>query len=496
MLNLATARTLGVSPRWEALLEAEIIDGGEVPGARRETLEGAVQRAIEENLDLEAQRRAVAAGEQDVRRARSNFLPSLEVSGTALQIDGDRAASSLGSQPERSLTAGFTATQLLYSDGARANLQIQRQIQLSREEELAALRLDIAFEAATAYLDLLRAKTLEQIRLTNLQVTRENLDLARLRRTIGSANPAEVYRWESQIATDQQALVEARSTVSIAEVALNRLLHYDLEAPFTTAEVSLDDPYLLTSQERFKGYIETPKHFSVLRDFVVQEGLSAAPELRSLRAAVAAQERAVLAAQRAFWVPTASARFTLDERLAEAGEGTGRGGPSLPGLPEAADDTNWSLGFAFSLPLFDGGARKAGEEQAQRELEALELRWESAVEALELRIRVATYRARSSFAGIDLSQRSADAAEANLELVADAYARGAVSVLDLLDAQAAALNAAQGATNAIYDFFIDLMEVQRSTNRFDFFISPGARDAWFERLDLFFAEAGAEPLRP
>ncbi|MDY7093484.1 MAG: TolC family protein [Acidobacteriota bacterium] len=493
-LNLATARELGVSPRWEALLEAEILEGGEIPGARRETFAGAVQRAIEQNLDLAAQRRSVAAGEQDVRRARSVFWPSLEVSGTALQIDEDRAAASFGSQPEQSFTAGLTATQLLYSDGARANAEIQRQLQLSREEELAVLRLDIAFEAATAYLDLLRAKTLEQIRLTNLQVTRENLELARLRRRVGTANPAEVYRWESQIATDQQALVEARSTVSVAEIALNRLLHYDLEAPFTTAEVGLDDPYLITSQERFQGYIETPKLFSVLRDFAVQEGLSAAPELRSLRAAIAAQERAVTAARRAYWAPTASARFTLDERLAESGAGTS-GGMPLPGLP-TADDTNWSLGLAFSLPLFEGGARRADELQAEQELAALELRWEAAVESLELRIRAATYRARASFVGIGLSRRSAEAAEANLELVADAYARGAVSVIELLDAQAAALNAAQGATNAVYDFFIDLMEVQRAINRFDFFISPDARDAWFQRLDLFFTEAGVKPLRP
>jgi outer membrane protein TolC len=102
--------------------------------------------------------------------------------------------------------------------------------------------------------------------------------------------------------------------------------------------------------------------------------------------------------------------------------------------------------------------------------------------------------ARASFAGIELSEQASAAAGKSLELVSDAYARGAVSILDLLDAQNAAVSAEQLYANAVYDFFVDLMEVQRAANRFDFFLSAADRNLWYERLEDYFDRAGARPL--
>ncbi len=66
------------------------------------------------------------------------------------------------------------------------------------------MRLDIAQQTATAYLNVLRAKTFERVQKDNLQLTRSNLELARVRRQIGVSGPAEVYRWESQMAIVRQ----------------------------------------------------------------------------------------------------------------------------------------------------------------------------------------------------------------------------------------------------------------------------------------------------
>ena len=65
-------------------------------------------------------------------------------------------------------------------------------------------------------------------------------------------------------------------------------------------------------------------------------------------------------------------------------------------------------------------------------------------------------------AGITLSEDAAIAAARNLELVEDAYGRGTVSIIELLDAQNAAILAEEGAANAVYDFLLDLMEVERA----------------------------------
>jgi hypothetical protein len=78
-------------------------------------------------------------------------------------------------------------------------------------------------------------------------------------------------------------------------------------------------------------------------------------------------------------------------------------------------------------------------------------------------------------------------------LVTESYATGRVSIPELLDAQRTALEANEAANNAVYDFLIDLMELQRATNSFDFFQTTEDRDAYFDRLHLFMTERGVQP---
>jgi outer membrane protein TolC len=84
-----------------------------------------------------------------------------------------------------------------------------------------------------------------------------------------------------------------------------------------------------------------------------------------------------------------------------------------------------------------------------------------------------------------LSNDAADSARLNLTLVTDSYVRGIKSIIDLIDAQNQALVANQQAANAVYDFLIDLMAVQRSAGSFFLFSPEEERDAWMERLNQY-----------
>jgi hypothetical protein len=79
--------------------------------------------------------------------------------------------------------------------------------------------------------------------------------------------------------------------------------------------------------------------------------------------------------------------------------------------------------------------------------------------------------------------------------VADQYGRGLVSIVDLLDAQNSSLRADQAAENAVYDFLIDWMDVERASGRFDFLMTPGQREEYFQRLAEFFNQAGVKPIK-
>jgi outer membrane protein TolC len=224
---------------------------------------------------------------------------------------------------------------------------------------------------------------------------------------------------------------------------------------------------------------------------MVAEGQAAVPELQRIEAAIAAAKRSQKAARRSFWVPELTFQAGLIQILQEEGEGTESPlNGFLPVEVPEADDTRWNLGLNLTLPLFTGGGRRAELGRAGEELARLRLERQVLADRIEQRIRSALQQARASRSGIRLSREGAEAARKNLELVTDAYSRGVVSIIELLDAQNAALAADQAAANAVYDFFIDLMEVQRSVGSFDFFLSDEEKDRWFERLEVFWGRTG------
>lgn len=488
VINMATAREIGVYPPWSVLIEAELLHREEEDIEQLLTLESTIRRAVDVNLDLAVADRDVAAGVQRVREALAELLPQVDISNEGTFIDKDQAEAGLGSQAERTLAGSATARQLIYSDDTWANFRIEQYRQVSREEDRAALRLDIARAAVIAYLNVLRTKTIERVQRDNLKLTRSNLEIARVRKSVGVASPAEVFRWESEIATDRQNVLNAQSQRRQAEINLNRLLHRPLEERFLVAEAGLDDPSLLVSDERFFRYVDNPQTSRVFRDFMVQEAFEAAPELSRLDASIAGQERERLASKRAFFIPTISLETTLKETFDEGGAGQ-----DIPLGAPRADDTNWSLTLDATLPLFSGGAKVARLKRAEEELASLRLDRQATVERIEERVRNAMQRTNASFPSIRLSRDAADAAVKNLHLVTDQYERGVISIIDLLDAQTTALVAEQDAANAVYDFLIDMMNVQRAVGRFDIFLSPHERETWFERLDAFFTLAGVKP---
>ena len=108
----------------------------------------------------------------------------------------------------------------------------------------------------------------------------------------------------------------------------------------------------------------------------------------------------------------------------------------------------------------------------------------------------ALHQAGFSYANINLTRDAAEASARNLELVTDLYQRGAADIIQLVDAQNQALGAALAAANALYDFLIDALRVQRAAGSFSLEGYQEERDDFVQRLDAFAAERNGRPAAP
>jgi outer membrane protein len=482
-LNMRTASRIGVSPSFEVIIEAVMIDEADDPAAATIDLYGAMAMAQARNRDIASTESAVAAGHAQVNITRADFRPQIDVSLGGQVVEEELAAFS-PILSERTVQGDASLTQIIYSDRTRAGYSIEKHRQEARISELDLVRLDVGLEAATSYIDVLRAQTRRQIQRQNLAFTRTNLERAQIRVEVGQANRSELYRWDSKIASDQANVVQTVVNQRLAGFELNRVLDQPLETPLELVDTTLDDRYLTLIAPGVEKYTRDPRRLNVLRDFLVGKGLVGSPEMQQLDALILAAEREHTAATRSFWAPDIGFSADLTQVLSRGGEGASSSDPLAP------DNTFWNVGVYLSLPLYEGGARKAETQRTSEESYRLLRDRQATAQRIEQRIRDSVFQVAASRLTIDLSRSAAEAARLNLEIVADNYTVGLVSLIDLLDAQTNALNTDLAAIDAINDYLLALMQVERAVGQFTFFVPEEQRAAFSDELEEF---AGQRP---
>ncbi len=464
-LNMKTAQALGFDPSWELLTRVRLVHDQNFWRDRPIDLATAMRRAVDANLDLAVNERRVAADAEEIRDAQSNYRPQLSIGLGGAVIDENHAMGALG-QYAKSASGSLTLNQLIYSDAASSNISIQKDLHRARLLDSQALRLDIARDAVAAYMDVMRTNALIEVRRDQVDLTSTNLELARLRHTLGTSGAVEVHRWEAELATARAGLLQALSQHRQTERQLSRLLDEDLTTRWSIREVEID-----TSLETLGGAEMIPRlggatGYTDLALSLMNEGIERAPELAALQTMIGAQERLLTSTERASYVPTVGLQANVAQVFAKD-ETSGIDLGDFADLIPELDDTSWSVGVQASVPILTGGKNKARQEQTRQELQALRIDHENVSEKLSQRTLSALDAAIASWSSIELRRQAADAATKTLDLVRDAYVRGSASILGVLDAQNSAIRADLAARTAIYDFLDDWAEVRRSVARLD-----------------------------
>ena len=465
-INMETARRLGISPSFNILSVATLLnEQPDVTGEAFGLLEIA-ERALVENQDLVSQGFGTAAGAEDIATARSGLLPQLNATMSSSLLNESPIVEA-GLAAQRSTDAALALNQVIYADPLAANITIQRQLQASREAGLSQLRLDIVQLAASAYYAVLNANSQLRVQENNLTVTRRNLELAKNRVELGMSSSADIYRWEAEQARATILVVDARAVVEQSWNQLNRLLNLPQDERLPLREAAFNEPFVFTRGE-FDTLITRPADYRLFSELIVARGVSRSPEVAQVDAQLLAKQRELKSLRRENWLPKFSVGGQYSSNLAQSGTGAG---------PTAGQELNdWNVGLQATVPLFTGGARRADVSRASLELSQLRALRVSASQKVEESIRVQLHAAQADYRRIDLTQAAAEASRRNFELVADAYARGTVSIIQLLDAQDASLTADAAAADSLYRFLTTIMALQRAAGGYDFMLNPDERE--------------------
>jgi outer membrane protein TolC len=470
--NPSVTDSAGVALSWRTVLLANTT--GETSVDHVLKLADVIDDAVQNNADLEADRAAVAVRQFAVDNAKSALRPRVEAFANGTAIDEDRAES-FGTPDQYESSLGVRVQRLLWSEPARANVRIQELLSDAQNQYFIEKRSDTIAAVAETFYQLAAASSLVRIQRDNINRTRAYLDQARLLAQVGKESRADVYRFESRLAEDNRALIDAYAGARLLRLRLDE--YRGTMAPLITPSLVLLE---ITEADGNSTYAEelirnaaTVQATRRLEEFVIQSARNNSALYAAAQRQLAVRSREVQSRSRSLYSPTISA-FTEVEYTWYKGGATGSSETQLaPGVTfdsstlNTADDMNWRAGISVTLPVYTGGERiatlrqaRSAEEQAMNELRSTE-------SIVENRARVAVTNLVSSCNSLQEARTSVRSAGLGLELIEEAYRTGAADSLELLDGQNTVRIAEQRAATTEADFRVAWVRLLHATGRIE-----------------------------
>lgn len=355
----------------------------------------AVQRAIAANPTVERAATAVQSAQALLAQARAGVRPTIDATIGSTTLDDERGFDGNVVQPRTQvLFAGTAAAPVLAMAQWAARAQAEQQVGVARLQ-VEDVRRQVGIAAAEAYLAIVGARRQAEVNERARDTARAQLDYATARREGGVGSRLNELRAAQELAVNEELVERARLAVALGQEALGLLMAAD--GPVDVAgEPALETPAVTGTS-----------------------WLADRADIRLFDARIDLAGR-IVADSWKDWVPTVRAAFN-PQYITPAGL--------------FAPSATWNATLTASIPLFDGGRRRA--QRAVREVDLSAARVDR--REAELQIQSAVRAARAS---IDAEARalaraqdaSTQAAEV-LRITDVAFRAGATTNIELVDAQ-------------------------------------------------------------
>src|ERR1700733_1787166 len=203
--------------------------------ALADTIEAALVRAHQNNPQLNPQRAAVRATDENVPQALSGYRPKVALTASAGYQYTDTNSTQGGTPDAIARTeihganapraAGITVTQTLFNGNQTANKTRAAESQVSgAREALRVLEQTVLLSAATIYMDYLRDAAIVEVQKSNTRVLEQTLKQTRDRFNVGEVTRTDVAQSEAQLARGKTQQLTAESNLVTTRSNFRRII--------------------------------------------------------------------------------------------------------------------------------------------------------------------------------------------------------------------------------------------------------------------------------
>jgi len=445
-------------------------------GQQAWTLERCVEHAQQNSLAIKQAQNQVRNAELGLEQSRFSRLPSLNgtVSG-GMQL-GRTIDPTTNSFDNRRI--GFNSYGLNFGVTLFAGNRINNNIQIGRLDlsatQLDALQTanDLGLNVATAYLNVLLSE--EQLGLARQRLRQSQLQLEQTDKLIqAGARPVnERLNFLSQIALDEQAVIQAENTVNLNYLNLKQLLFLDPNEPFQIVRPEITIPAEVN-----------PDNYSGNEVFVSALGAQANIQASEKRIESATQG---IELAKAGFLPTLNFFGGMTSNYSSAGRRiSGYKDVTIPQtvifngqtvifqvpqqIPNFEENPYFNqinqnfgqnLGLSLSVPIYNNNRNKISVERARLNLIQQETNNQQLRQNLKTNVDRAIADARASRRTLDAAQKALEASDMALQNATVRYEVGSINALELQTARNAKDQAGSDLVRAKYQYLFNVKLVE------------------------------------
>ena len=494
--NSDTGDAVGYIPPLRLLNNSVVITHKELPKYSLGTLIDALD---DTNLDIKRKQFLISAARRSVASAYLRYLPTLRLD-LGYQSYNDAYARSYSGVPTHAGQFTVAMDQVLYSPDLVTNIIVKhKKLKFDKAEELLT-RANTEYHIGNLFIEILMLENMIKVQEESVQETRENLAIARVREKTGKCGYEEVFRWAGEVSEEEKKLLSMQADYKNLKVTINKLLNQDQKYDFAFVPLTANDPAFFTSDLHIIDHVRNPKKLGKFTDMLVEEAIYLSPETTKLKAAIAMKKAEMGNYIQKFLLPnakmsleygtmydralpyedsahnqlksgTATAMAARDqaETFKETHNTTAAVGAGAQTFGNAWNSTPYlnldktSLRFVIGAQWkpTEGGHKFAEVARCKAELNELNAYLEEVNTEIEMQVRTVVNRAISKYFMIEKSYKAMFAQSENYQMVKAKYLKGEVPINQISDAQKLYFDAKLDALNSQYEFFKELIWVQR-----------------------------------
>ena len=435
------------------------------------TLEECVLIALENNISIKQSELDLESAEVDKSDAMGSFLP--RVNAQSQHIWNNGLSQNITNGLIENLTTQFSSfggnVGVTLFNGrqninqlSRANLNL-----LARQYQLDDMKDDVSLFVANAYLQVMFNRELEQVQRYQLELAKQELERTQLSIDAGILTPVEIYEIEANIATQEQAVIQAENAYRLSRINLAQLLLITDYENFDIAKEDMDIPFseILT---------ETPKA-------IYEKALTLRNDIKLGITNLEIAEKDIDLAKGA-QMPTLTAfynyntRISYSDRFIETGNFIEtpigivqeNGAVVVSQFPEReitgpssfskqfGQNDGQSYGLSLNIPIFNGLAVKNNIKRRKLNLERIENQLEQTKLDLESTINQAYNNAKGAYKFYDASEKTLIARKQAFDIAKQRFEAGVMNSFDYVQARQRYQIAASDIVRAKFDYIFKL----------------------------------------